>query len=238
MKNIRAITFVMAMGVLLISLPLFAHHSGSAFDLEHPVTLKGTVTNFEWSNPHVFIALDVKDDKGNVEPWRVEANSPNRLSRVGWKKEMIKEGDQLAVTGFLAKTGRKIMRLHSVTLANGQEFDGEGFKVSGVTLPQSAGCGLYFYASRPRSDRGVKPAGIPRRRGSWCEIFSWEWFSLQQHWLYRPLQLPGRHNTRERHSPMLLPPRRTSLEFGLYLSTIETFSLRRTHLSSHGPRRC
>ncbi len=116
------------MGVLLISLPLFAHHSGSAFDLEHPVTLKGTVTNFEWSNPHVFIALDVKDDKGNVEPWRVEANSPNMLTRVGWKKEMIKEGDQLAVTGFLAKTGRKIMRLHSVTLANGQEFDGEGFK--------------------------------------------------------------------------------------------------------------
>jgi hypothetical protein len=128
MKNIRAITFVMAMSVLLISLPLFAHHSGSAFDLEHPVTLKGTVASFEWSNPHVFIALDVKDDKGNVEPWRVEGNSPNMLTRVGWKKEMIKEGDQLSVTGFLAKTGRKIMRLHSVTLANGQEFDGEGFK--------------------------------------------------------------------------------------------------------------
>jgi hypothetical protein len=107
---------------------LFAHHSGSAFDLEHPATLKGTVASFEWSNPHVFIALDVKDDKGNVEPWRVEANSPNMLTRVGWKKEIIKEGDQLSVTGFLAKTGRKIMRLHSVTLANGQEFDGEGFK--------------------------------------------------------------------------------------------------------------
>jgi hypothetical protein len=128
MKNIQVIALALVIGVLLISLPLFAHHSGSAFDLEHPVTLKGTVTNFEWSNPHVFIALDVKDDKGNVEPWRVEANSPNMLTRVGWKKEMIKDGDQLAVTGFLAKTGRKIMRLHSVTLANGQEFDGEGFK--------------------------------------------------------------------------------------------------------------
>ena len=128
MKNIQAIALALVIGVLLISLPLFAHHSGSAFDLEHPVTLKGTVASFEWSNPHVFIALDVKDDKGNVEPWRVEANSPNMLTRVGWKKEMIKEGDQLSVTGFLAKTGRKIMRLHSVTLANGQEFDGEGFK--------------------------------------------------------------------------------------------------------------
>jgi hypothetical protein len=128
MKNKWAIAVVLVITVPLISFPLFAHHSGSAFDLEHPVTLKGTVANFEWSNPHVFISLDVKDDKANVEQWRVEANSPNMLTRVGWKREMIKEGDQLAVTGFLAKTGRKIMRLHSLTLANGQEFDGEGFK--------------------------------------------------------------------------------------------------------------
>src|SRR5712672_4857276 len=121
MKNNRVIVLALAMGVLLVSRPVPAHHSSAAFDVEHMVTLKGTVTNFEWSNPHVFIYLDVKDDKGNVEPWRVEANSPNMLTRVGWKKEMIKEGDQLAVTGFLAKTGRKIMRLHSLTLANGQQ---------------------------------------------------------------------------------------------------------------------
>ena len=107
MKYSRVIAIASAMCVLWISVPLFAHHSGSAFDQEHPVTLKGTVSSFEWSNPHVFIALDVKDDKGEVEQWRVEANSPNMLTRVGWKKDMIKEGDQLAVTGFLAKTGRK-----------------------------------------------------------------------------------------------------------------------------------
>jgi hypothetical protein len=128
MKKVRVIFVVLAIGVLLVSRSGVAHHSGSAFDQEHPVTLKGTVANFEWSNPHVFIALDVKDDKGNVEQWRVEGNSPNMLSRVGWKREMIKEGDQLTVTGFLAKTGRKIMRLHSVTLGNGQQFDGQGFK--------------------------------------------------------------------------------------------------------------
>jgi Family of unknown function (DUF6152) len=128
MKNNPVIAIVLAIFVLLISVPLFAHHSGSAFDQEHAVTLKGTVASFEWSNPHVFIGLDVKNDKGEVEQWRIEANSPNMLTRVGWKKEMIKEGDQLAVSGFLAKTGRKIMRLHSLTLANGREFDGEGFK--------------------------------------------------------------------------------------------------------------
>ena len=128
MKNNRMKAYMLAMIVLMFSLPVLAHHSGSAFDLEHPVTLKGTVASFEWSNPHVFIALDVKDDKGNVEQWRVEANSPNMLTRVGWKREMIKVGDQLAVTGGLAKNGRKIMRLHSLMLATGQEFDGEGFK--------------------------------------------------------------------------------------------------------------
>jgi len=128
MKNSRGIGIALAICAVFVSVPLFAHHSGSAFDLEHPVTLKGTVVSYEWSNPHVFIGLDVKDDKGEVEQWRIEANSPNMLTRVGWKKDMIKEGDQLAVTGFLAKTGRKIMRLHSLTLANGQQFDGEGFK--------------------------------------------------------------------------------------------------------------
>jgi hypothetical protein len=128
MKKIRAIAIILATSVFFMSLRSFAHHSGSAFDQEHPVTMKGTVASFEWSNPHVFIGLDVKDDKGEVEQWRVEANSPNMLTRVGWKKDMIKEGDQLAVTGFLAKNGRKIMRLHSLTLANGQQFDGEGFK--------------------------------------------------------------------------------------------------------------
>jgi len=127
MKNNRAIAIVAVMCVLFVAVPSFAHHSGSAFDQEHAVTLKGTVASFEWSNPHVFIGLEVKDDKGEVEQWRVEANSPNMLTRVGWKKDMIKEGDQLAVTGFLAKNGRKIMRLHSLTL-NGQQFDGEGFK--------------------------------------------------------------------------------------------------------------
>ena len=113
---------------LAVSVPIFAHHSSSSYDMEHPVNLKGVVSNIEWTNPHVFIFLDVKEDKGNVEEWRVEGNSPNMLTRVGWKKEMIKAGDQLVVNGAVAKNGSKIMRLISVTLANGQKFDGQGFK--------------------------------------------------------------------------------------------------------------
>ena len=113
---------------LVVSRPLFAHHSAASYDTEHPIILKGVVNNMEWTNPHVFIYLDVKDDNGNVEQWRVEGNSPNMLVRAGWKKEMIKAGDQLVVNGAPAKSGSKVMRLISLTLANGQKFDGQGFK--------------------------------------------------------------------------------------------------------------
>jgi hypothetical protein len=128
MKNRLVIAFILLLGGFAASQPIFAHHSSAAYDMEHPVNLKGVVTNVEWTNPHVFIFLDVKDDNGSIEEWRVEGNSPNMLFRVGWKKEMIKAGDQLQVNGALAKNGSKVMRLISLTLANGQKLDGQGFK--------------------------------------------------------------------------------------------------------------
>jgi len=128
MQNKFAIAIILLMSVFVVSRPLLAHHSSSSYDMEHPVTMKGAVSNMEWTNPHVFIYLDVKDDNGSVEQWRVEGNSPNMLVRAGWKKEMIKAGDQIAVNGALAKSGSKVMRLISLTLANGQKFDGQGFK--------------------------------------------------------------------------------------------------------------
>jgi len=128
MKNKLAIMFVLVMSGFAASQALLAHHSSAAYDMEHPVTRKGVVTNMEWTNPHVFIYMDMKDDNGNVEQWRVEGNSPNMLFRVGWKKEMIKAGDVLEVTAAQAKNGSKVFRLISLTLANGQKFDGQGFK--------------------------------------------------------------------------------------------------------------
>jgi len=128
MSHKLAVLFTVGIAALLLAGPALAHHSSAAYDLDHPVTLQGIVTSFEWSNPHVFIHVDVKDDKGNVEGWRVEGNSPNMLSRVGWNKDMIKVGDSLEVTGAPAKNGNKIMRLNSIKLANGQKFDGQGFK--------------------------------------------------------------------------------------------------------------
>ena len=113
---------------IAFSRPLLAHHSSSAYDMDHPVNMKGVVANMEWGNPHVFIYLDVKGDAGNAEQWRVEGNSPNMLVRSGWKKEMIKTGDPLLVNGAPAKNGSKVMRLITLTLANGQKYDGQGFK--------------------------------------------------------------------------------------------------------------
>ena len=117
-----------AVGALAAGGSLSAHHSSAGYDMEHPLNLKGVVTNFEWSNPHVFIYMDIKDDSGNLEQWRVEGNSPNMLVRSGWKKEMIKTGDVLQINGAPAKNGSKVMRLLSVTLPNGQKYDGQGFK--------------------------------------------------------------------------------------------------------------
>jgi hypothetical protein len=128
-KNRFVIAFLLVItGFFVVSRPLLAHHSSAAYEMEHPVNMKGVVTNMEWTNPHVFIFLDVKDDNGSVEEWRVEGNSPNMLVRTGWKREMIKAGDPILVNGAPAKNGSKVMRLITLTLANGQKYDGQGFK--------------------------------------------------------------------------------------------------------------
>jgi len=128
MKSGLIVVFALITSACIISRPLLAHHSSAAFDLEHQISLKGTVSTIEWTNPHIFIYLDVKTDDGSIEPWRVEANSPNMLSRSGWKKEMVNAGDQVTVSGSPAKNKTKVLRLVSITLANGQKFDGQGFK--------------------------------------------------------------------------------------------------------------
>src|SRR5580693_5723869 len=107
MKSRLAIAFLLVVSAAAVSSPLLAHHSSSSYDMEHPVNMKGVVTNMEWTNPHVFIFLDVKDDNGSAEEWRVEGNSPNMLVRTGWKREMIKAGDQILVNGAPAKNGSK-----------------------------------------------------------------------------------------------------------------------------------
>ena len=98
---------------------LLAHHGGAVFQAESK-TLKGTVTEFTWANPHVQIYFDVKDEKGNVVHWACETISPGKLVRgSGWKKTSLKAGDQITITLQQAKTGAPVGNLRKIVLADG-----------------------------------------------------------------------------------------------------------------------
>jgi Family of unknown function (DUF6152) len=109
--------------LLMVSTPMFGHHGTSAYDTTKLTTVKGTVTDFQFNNPHVMISVEATNDKGKVETWVGEANSPNVLTRHGWDRDIIKKGDQITVIGYRPKNGAKTLRLQKVVLSNGQELD-------------------------------------------------------------------------------------------------------------------
>jgi len=105
--------------LLVFATVALAHHSVSMYDMEHPTTLKGTVERVEWTNPHGYIYLEVKDDKGQTVEWAVEINSPNFLKHNGWTSTIVKPGDVITATGGAAKSGAKTMRCTTVVLPDG-----------------------------------------------------------------------------------------------------------------------
>jgi hypothetical protein len=123
MKNWLFALFAGLAVLLLISAPAFAHHGTAAYDTTKLTTVKGTVTDFQFNNPHVMISVETTDDKGKVEMWTSEANSPNVLTRHGWDRDIIKKGDQITVIGNRPKNGARTLRLQKVILPNGQELD-------------------------------------------------------------------------------------------------------------------
>ena len=117
--NVRAL-FVLAagLGLILGAVPVSAHHAFAAeYDAQKPITLTGTVTKLEWLNPHARIYIDVKDESGKTANWAFEMGPPRLLERGGWKKNTMKEGDEVIVSGTLAKDGGKHGNARSVTLA-------------------------------------------------------------------------------------------------------------------------
>ena len=117
--------FKLALGLaslcLLAAIPVAAHHSFAAeFDGTKVIRLKGTLTKIEWTNPHSYFYIDVKDETGKVINWGCEAGAPGALSRRGFRKGDIKLGDTLVVDGYLAKDGSNIVDARRVTLPDGR----------------------------------------------------------------------------------------------------------------------
>jgi Family of unknown function (DUF6152) len=125
MKNRRRVTFALALSFLL-SAATWAHHGTANYDTEHSVAVKGTVTDFEFVNPHVLIYMDVKDESGKMAPWQGELTSPNRLARAGWKKDTIKNGDVITISGYPAKSGSTEIWIQKVIAADGTPIDTSG----------------------------------------------------------------------------------------------------------------
>jgi hypothetical protein len=110
---------------LLSSIPVAAHHSFAAeFDGTKAIRLRGTLTKIEWTNPHTYFYLDVKDDSGNTVNWGCEAGAPGALSRRGFKKSDMKLGDTLIVDGYMAKDGSHLIDARRVTLPDGRIVSG------------------------------------------------------------------------------------------------------------------
>ncbi len=122
---IRAALVASIASVLAAALPTYAHHSFPAqYDETQPVELMGTVTRVEWTNPHIFIYIDVADEEsGEVVNWALEMGGPNSLLRLGWKRDSLKPGDEISVEGSLARDGSPLANAETIIMtATGQRM--------------------------------------------------------------------------------------------------------------------
>lgn len=122
MKSKPLLIGSLAVFLLAISNPAFAHHAWHGYDMDNLTSVKGTVTQFDWSNPHVWISMEMMDDRGAIEKWNAGGPSPSRMAGTGWDKDTLKAGDQITAVGHRIKDGTYNLRLVKVVLSDGREL--------------------------------------------------------------------------------------------------------------------
>jgi hypothetical protein len=120
MKGSLIFDLGMAAALVLSPLSTLAHHGTTAYDFARTLTLKGTVTRFDWVNPHASLEWDAKTENGGAEHWVVELTSPGMLTRSGWHHDSVKEGDEVTVYFHPSKNGTKFGLFQRVVFADGR----------------------------------------------------------------------------------------------------------------------
>jgi len=115
---------IVAVCLLAVSIPLPAHHGAAGYDMDKQLTMKGTVREWLWANPHCFMKYDATDEKGNVAHWAVEVSNPTDMIKRGWSLHSFKPGDEITATVRPAKNGAPVGQLLKVVLPNGQSLIG------------------------------------------------------------------------------------------------------------------
>jgi hypothetical protein len=113
---------VIVVAFVSVSVPLFAHHGAASYDTSRTVTVSGTVTEYVWANPHVFLKVDAKDDSGNPSHWVIEAWNPVTQTSRGWTKNTFKPGDEVVVDVTPAKNNQPVGEFRGRIVINGKEF--------------------------------------------------------------------------------------------------------------------
>jgi hypothetical protein len=124
MNRERILRIALTVVFFSISIPVLAHHGGSEYDMTKIVTLRATVTELQYVNPHTLLLFTVKDDSGKAIDWTGELPSPNLLSRRGWSRSTLKSGDQVTIIGSPAKNGEKGMQVKKLVFPDGHELPG------------------------------------------------------------------------------------------------------------------
>ncbi len=115
--------------VILAPVPVLAHHSFAAvFDANEPVEIEGKITKVEWTNPHIWLYLDVADDDGAVSNWQCEGGTPNSLRRFGWSSDTLEQGDEVRIEGWRARNGTATCNARVIMKGEQRLFAGSSFE--------------------------------------------------------------------------------------------------------------